>query len=472
VNDRDTVYVAVDNHKRGDDSPYLLRSRDRGRTWTSIRGDLPDRHLVWSLEEDHVKPELLFVGTEFGIYFTLDSGSHWMKLEGGVPNIAFRDLAIQRRENDLVGASFGRGFFILDDYSPLREVSPEALEREAILFPVRRARLYVPRAPLGLRGKANLGGAHFTAPNPPFGAVLTYHLGNDLKTTKEVRRDKEKALAKEGKDVPFPGYDELRTESREDEPAIFLEVRDSPGSVVRRVEGPATKGFHRVAWDLRYPPPDPTVLERPELTSPWESYPEGPLVAPGTYRVRLFEKVNGELSPLGEERTFEVVAVSDATLPAQDPTEVLAFRKRTWEARREALAADGAVDEALERLAYMEKALFDAEAAPAELWERLRALELRWKDAKERLSGDPIRARLSEPSVPGILDRISEVADNDWGTTYGPTKTHRDSFAIAERELEGVRDELRGLETDLRALEEALESAGAPWTPGRRPPFF
>ena len=117
--DANTVYIALDNHKYGDLNPYLLKSTDRGKSWKSIKGDIPDRTLVWRVVQDHVKPNLLFAATEFGIYFTGNGGEKWIKLKGGAPTISFRDLAIQRRENDLVGASFGRGFFVLDDYSPL-----------------------------------------------------------------------------------------------------------------------------------------------------------------------------------------------------------------------------------------------------------------------------------------------------------------------------------------------------------------
>jgi photosystem II stability/assembly factor-like uncharacterized protein len=469
LHDRDTVYLVLDNHKVGDYSPYLLKSRDRGRTFTSIRGDLPDRHILWSIVEDHVKPELLFVGTEFGIFFTVDGGTRWVKLEGGVPTIAFRDLEIQRRENDLVGASFGRGFYILDDYSPLRQVSPELLTRDAVLFPVRKALLYVPEVPLGLREKANQGGAHFTAPNPPYGAVFTYHLGKDLESAKATRRKTEEELLKEGKDAPFPGFDTLAAEALEDDPSIVLEVRDGGGNVVRRIEGPKTKGFHRVAWDLRYPPPNPTELKPRVLESLWERHPAGPMVTPGTYRVSLWEEAGGQVTPLSEPEPFEVVAWERSTLPVQDRTDVLRFREKTWELHRKALAAARMTDEALERVAYMRKALLDTRSAPADLAPRLRAAELALKQVKTKLEGDPVRARLSEPAVPGVLDRIGHIAGNDWETTYGPTATHRASLAVAEEELAEASEALEGLGTELELIDNALERAGAPWTPGRRP---
>ncbi|MHC4819750.1 MAG: WD40/YVTN/BNR-like repeat-containing protein, partial [Planctomycetota bacterium] len=244
LHDADTVYVAVDHHKDGDFAPYLLKSADRGKSWKSIADDLPERHLVWRLVQDHVDPDLLFAGTEFGVFFSPDGGGRWVKLTGGVPNIPFRDLAIQRRENDLVGATFGRSFYVFDDYTALRDMSEETLEQEAELFPVRKARWYIPRRPLGGREKAAQGAAFYIAPNPPFGAVFTYSLRDEIQTRKKARTESEKEIAEEGGDTPYPGWEELRREETEEDPAIVLTVRDAAGGVVRHLTGPVKQGFH------------------------------------------------------------------------------------------------------------------------------------------------------------------------------------------------------------------------------------
>ena len=149
LHDPNTVYVVVDNHKAGDFTPYVFKSSNRGKSWRSIASDLPERHLAWRLVQDHVKPGLLFLGTEFGLFFTVNGGDNWVKLEGGAPNIPFRDVVIQRRENDLVAATFGRGIFIFDDYSPLRDVTASMLEKDTTLFPVRKTPWYVPQRRLG-----------------------------------------------------------------------------------------------------------------------------------------------------------------------------------------------------------------------------------------------------------------------------------------------------------------------------------
>src|SRR5262249_34176026 len=125
--DANTVYAAFDNHKMSDYTPYLLKSTDAGKTWTSVAGDLPSRGQVLAIAEDPVNPNLLFAGTEFALYFTLDGGKKWVRLKGGLPTISVKDLAIQKQENDLAVGTFGRGIYILDDYTPLRGLKPEML---------------------------------------------------------------------------------------------------------------------------------------------------------------------------------------------------------------------------------------------------------------------------------------------------------------------------------------------------------
>ena len=143
----DRVYAVFNNHKEGDFRPYVVRSDDRGASRTNITGDVPDGQSSWTLVEDHVDPELLFLGTEFGLFATRDGGGSWVRLKGGLPTIAVRDLEIQRREDDLVLATFGRGFYILEDYSPLRRVDEAVVAGAAYLFPVKDPWAYIPTGP-------------------------------------------------------------------------------------------------------------------------------------------------------------------------------------------------------------------------------------------------------------------------------------------------------------------------------------
>jgi photosystem II stability/assembly factor-like uncharacterized protein len=202
--ERDVVFAAVDSHKSGDYRPYLLKSTDRGKTWTNIARDLPQRNIVWSVAQDNIKKDLLFAGTEFGIYATLDGVSRWLKLGGGVPTISFRDIEVQEREGDLVGASFGRGFFILDDYSPLRQLSEETVQKDAVVFPVKKALQYIPLRPID-SSQGMSGRQIYTAPNPPFGAVFTYYLKDSLRSAAENGTRRGKRIWRSGKPVSFAG---------------------------------------------------------------------------------------------------------------------------------------------------------------------------------------------------------------------------------------------------------------------------
>jgi len=468
--DADTVYAALDNHKNGDLSPYLLRSTDRGRSWRSMAGDLPDRHLVWRIVQDHVVPELYFTATEFGIFFTVDGGEHWVELRGGVPTISFRDLAIQRRENDLVGASFGRGFFVLDDYSPLRQVSEKALESEALLFPVRRTPWYVERGTLGEPGRASQGAAYFVAPNPPYGAVFTYYLSDGLKTRKMRRREHEKQLEKKGDDTPYPGWDEIERERREEQPVVVLTVRDADGRVVRRIPGPTEKGFHRVAWDLRLPSPKPVTGEAPPEEA-WDVLP-GFLAAPGSYSVTLSKRVDGVLTELAGPADFEVVRLREGALPGSAPAETAAFLARLRETSRAVLGAEQVIEVGFERISFLKQALTSSAADPGgELDAAVRALESRLYDAEEALVGNHSKKRMGEATRRSVTDRLQVVTIGVVSSTYGPTRTHLRSLELAEQRFEEVRRALHAiLDVELPELEDRIEAAGAPWTPGRQLP--
>jgi hypothetical protein len=465
--DEDTVFAVFNNHKSGDFAPYILKSTDRGRSWGSVAGDLPDRHVLWSIVEDHVQPGLLFAGTELGLFFTLDGGGRWVALEGGMPTVAIRDLEIQQRENDLVAASFGRGFFILDDYTPLRHITPTTLEQEAALFPVKKTWMYLQSQPLGWGEKAAQGHGLFTAPNPPFGAVFTYYLRDDLETLKEQRKKTEQEIQEKDGDTHYPSWEELRAEDREEEPAVILTVTDEEGQVVARVKGPVNAGIHRVAWNLRYPSPEPVELE----SGSDDDEHGGPPTLPGRYTVSLAKSINGQLTPLGEPQNFETMPLGMATLAAADREELLAFQQKAGRLQRAVLGANEVARETAVELQHVKKAITETPEADPAMMEEVRALELRLADIQTELTGDRTISRRSEPTVPSIVRRVNRSVEAHWSSTSAATKTHQRNYEIAATAFTEVLADLRQLvEIDLRSLEERLEAAGAPWTPGRGVP--
>jgi hypothetical protein len=397
---------------------------------------------------------------------TTDRGQHWVELGGGVPTIAFRDVEIQRRENDLVGASFGRGFYVLDDYSALRHL--DALERETALFPVRDAWWYVPAVLTQAAGRPSMGSDDFAAANPPFGAIFTYYLRSERQTAKDERHDAEQTLREDGADVAFPGWERLRQEALEAEPKVLLVVRDSEGAVVRRIEGSAEAGLHRVAWDLRRPPPDPVDLEPVEFRPPWADDPQGPLAPPGRYTVALALLTRGRLETLTEPREFRVEPLPGFTLDEPDFAVVAEFQAATAELLRKGQGMAAELERGEERLTHIRAALVETPRAEARLFTRLSEIEASLAELRMRLVGDRILGRWNEASEPSLLRRVGQVAGGHWSTRQAPTQTQRRNLDLARLGLAELGADLKTLlETELPAFEAELEAAGAPWTPGR-----
>ena len=467
LHDADTVYVVVDDHKSGDYAPYILKSENRGRSWRSISANLPERDVLWRVVQDHVNPNLLFVGAETGVFFTVDGGGQWTKLAGGTPTIAFRDLVIQTRENDLVGATFGRSFYILDDYTPLRSVTNEMLQNDTVLFPVKRAHWYVQRRPLSCARIGcvdSQGHSYFVAPNPAFGANFTYYLAEQLRSTREQRQESEKELIKQNEAVDFPSWDALSDEEREDAPAIVFTVSDMQGNVIRHIEGPVEAGFHRVAWDLRYPPIDPwtPAEERSEFANP-----TGVLAAPGTYQVAMYQRMDGELTALNQSEQFEVVSIRAPTLPGSSQDERIAFSKQVDEMQRAVSGTLNSVDEVLAQLGAI-KEILQSSTADMTLYADANSIQQRVNEVRDRLNGNDTRRRFSDPGLMSVRSRLSYASYNPNTTAYGPTQTQREALAIARESYGEIGPALtRLIDVEYQALKRALDAAGVPWTPGR-----
>ena len=458
--DADTVFAVADSHKLGDFAPYVFVSTNRGRSWRSISGDLPDGSIAWAIQQDHVKQELLFLGTEHGARFSLNGGKNWHKL-AGAPTIAFRDITLQRRDHDIVGATFGRGIYILDDYSPLRSMADESFGEAATIFPVRDAWWYIPSVPGQAVGMPTFGSDSFKAPNPAFGAVFTYYLPESMQSRKAQRREKEKALREDDSDIPFPGWARLTEESQESAPQLLLLVRDSQGEPVRWLKGAADKGMHRVAWDLRFPPPDAIDLSTPGFVPPWYSNPQGPLAAPGEYSVQLYVLSDGTANALAEPQPFVVKPVRSAA-DGTDYAEVSAFQQKAGELRKRIAHAGEELGRTRDLLKHMKAAALQAPRAEPELFTRLDEFGVALDKLATELTGDRVRRGLDESTVPSIAGRAYNAANN-WNNTHPATATQRADYDIAKQDFAKFQQAFQTLlNEDLAELEAALLTAGAP----------
>jgi hypothetical protein len=291
-------------------------------------------------------------------------------------------------------------------------------------------------------------------------------------SAEQTRRDRERELRESGADVPFPGWERLAEEALEEEPKVLLTVRDAEGRAVRRLEGSAEAGIHRVSWDLRRLPPEPVDLEPPGFQPPWNTPPRGPLAPPGSYRVEMALLSAAGVERLAEAQTFEVEPVPGSALPAPDFDAVTAFQRETGELLRRVQGAAEELQRAEERLRHLRHALLATPRAEPSLFTRLAEIEASLAGLRVRLVGDRTRSNWNEPSVPSVQRRVRQVASGHWNTRQAPTATQRESLAVASSEFSAVIAELAAvLETELPAFEAELEAAGAPWTPGRKLPI-
>ncbi|MGB5654664.1 MAG: glycosyl hydrolase [Robiginitalea sp.] len=459
LHDENTVYVVLDNHKEGDFKPYLFKSTDRGKTWKSMASNLPDRTLLWRIVQDHVDKNLLFLATEFGVYTSLDGGVNWQKLPG-TPNMSFRDLAIQKRENDLVAASFGRGFYVLDDYSALREMTPEVLKEEGRLYTPRTAKWYVPRSNLG-----NTGADFYLAKNPEFGAVFTYYLSGDFTTSKEKRQEAEKEAGKDGGNIPFPGYDALDAENTEQPATVWITIKDAQGNVIRHLQEKAEKGTHRLAWDLRH---ESTRAIDPERSGGGGGrWNRGPLAIPGMYTATLALEKEGAVTPLGNEVRFEVKPIREGTLQGMDYASYNEYRQEFEGLQRDFEMVRDQFDEAETALKGFQKALPKVQGSPAELASDVHELEKALRALEIKAEGSPARNEIGERNPPSAQSHLS-TASRGLSTTYGPTPLHRRSLETAQAMLSELKPEMTRISDQMvPALARKFEQAGAPYIKGQ-----
>jgi photosystem II stability/assembly factor-like uncharacterized protein len=500
--DAGTVYVAYENHQNGDFKPYIIKSPDRGKSWTSIAGNLPERGGVYALAEDHVNSKLLFAGTEFGLYWTNIGGEKWMKLNVGLPTVMVRDLAIQKQMDDLVIGTFGRSIYVLDDYSPLRNATAELMQKDSVIFPTKPALSFIPQS----RG-GDLGTSYFTAQNPPVGAQITFNLKENLTTKKAERQRRERAAIARGETPPYPNAEILRAEAEEEAPAILVTISDSTNKVIRRLEAPATRGIHRLTWDLRAQSANLAPAGfgggggggrggagggagggggrggagggagggggeagggDDEMAAMMARFNSGPLVVPGKYTVSLAKRVEGVVTPLPGTQTVEVVAEGPST--REDRVAMAEFQDRLAKLQKALTATTQTATEAGIRLTAIRRAIDATPSLSPKLREEAIKLEKQLNQINLALNGDRVWRSTNEGDSASISEHAQGAASPTRGTTGRPTKTAMEQYQIASDALALEIPKLRKLfETDIKALEKQLDAAGAPPTPGRLP---
>ncbi|MFZ4619502.1 MAG: VPS10 domain-containing protein [Bacteroidota bacterium] len=459
------AYAAFDNHQQGDFKPYLLKSDDKGKSWKLISNNLPANGSVKSFAEDHVDPNLLFVGTEYGLFFTNNGGKIWTQLNSGLPLIPVKDMEIQKRENDLVLATFGRGFYVMDDYTPLRNLKNETLEKDAVLFPVKDALMFVERDPFTGDDQGWQGDNFYHASNPPFGATFTFYLKEALKTKKQLRKDAEKEADKKKTDIKIPTIDESRAEIDEEAPSIIYTIKDASGNIVRKLKGENTAGISRIVWDLRYSALDPV-----SNSSAADGKNSGWFVMPGKYSVTVSKKVDGVMTQLAGPVEFVCKPLGTSSVPTKDRAALVAFQQKASKLQRTILAANNYVSDVRSKLGAVKASLMQTQSDVTPLVQKVRQLEVRLIAMKRAFNGDDVISRRNDTAPAGILSRLNSLTESFFSSTADPTGTQQKAYQIAVEDFDVQYQELKKIsETEIPALYKEMSAAGAPYIPGQLP---
>ncbi len=463
--DENIVYAGFNNHKNGDFKPYVLKSSDKGATWKAMSGDLPERGSVFTFAQDHVNNNLMFVGTEFGVFFTVDAGTKWVQLKSGLPTIAVRDLELQRKANDLVLASFGRGFYVLDDYTPLRNLSEDTLKEEAYLFKTKTAKAFIQSAPIGQSGNSFQGDGYYAAKNPAYGATFNFYLKESLKTARETRIEIEKEQIKNKEAIAYPTFDQLRAEDNEEKPYLIFTITDDNGAIVKRILAKASKGIQRVVWNLRYPSKGP-LSSKVDL---YEDKSEGAMVVPGTYFVQVSKRENGKITDLTSKKSFEVESLELNKLKSEDKTALLTFSKKIADLQRAAFGTSRATSDLKKRAEMLKKAVLVTPNADLNLLNEIDEILSDLKLVDIKLNGDKSIKKREFETAPSITDRVGQIVWYVYNSTSAPTQTQRDSYRVAGEAFKALLADLNATSVNIDSVHDKLEQSKAPYVPGKIP---
>ena len=443
--DPNTVYVLLDNHKFGDYKPYVYKSNDGGKNWKNISEGVPDGFLCWRLVQDHVDKNLMFLGTEYGIYVSVNGGNKWVKFSSGLPTISIRDLAIQKRENDLIAATFGRGFYVLDDYSSLRFISVNSL-KDNLVFTPRKALQYNPVRP----GSSSQGSNTYYAKNPDYGATFTFYMSDEISTKKQNRLKFEKDLEKTNSNIPFPGWKELDEELNEKSPLTIIEIYDSENFFVERLTFPYKKGFNRVSWDLS------KKIRTHVSSGSSRFYSPSIRVSPGKYSFNVYTLYDGQVNKIGS-KFFDVERIRSGLLdnPNKDKIEEYVIEiENTYNDFSVINSKFNKIKETNKSILTLISRTKDYQSF-VDLYNSIQNNIIK---IDVFISGNKSKKDVREKDIETISDRLG-VAVSGFNSSYGPTKMHIMSLSKAKSLILEYNDMVQDLSKDIDKLKNQLESA-------------
>ena len=400
--------------------PYVYKSTDNGRTWQNVTGNLPPKAHVWVVREDPKNPKLIYAGTELGLYVSYTAGGNWTSLGlKNLPHVAVHDILVHPRDNDLILGTHGRSIWILDDAAPVQQLTPDVTRKDVHLFEPRPALRFTTRFT-----RYGIGDKVFAGPNPPYGALISYHL----------------------------------REKQDEKTKVRFQILDAAGKMISEIENVTKEqGLNRVNWNLRYGGPQvrrPATDEETQFTGG----PRGPQVLPGTYTVRLLV---GEKS---YERKVEVRLDPTVNVQASDLRETLDMMLRLRDMQTATNNALRTLDSIKAQIEFVDRTVKDrlgASDVPKELTDSLAAQKKRVEELQNKLE-QPNEALGFEGSAQ-LVDRIGNLFFTLDTTNAAPTPAARDLYADLQKEFDAKIGEVnRFLSDAVPQLNEALRRTGAP----------
>jgi photosystem II stability/assembly factor-like uncharacterized protein len=465
--DENVVYATFNNMLNDDFKPYILKSTDKGKSWTSIINKLPVNGTIHTIQQDNTNPNLLFAGSEFGFYFSIDGGNEWIEFKSGLPTIAVRDIALQERECDLVIATFGRGLYILDDYSPLRNFKKEILKKDGYIFPIKDAKMYVQS-----NGFDNQGSMYYKSPNPEFGATFTYFVKDVPKTAKANRQEKEKVLFEKGEPIPQPSIADLDAEVKEIKPYLIFTITDENGNIIKKMYKSAEKGVNRVTWNFTYEGISPvTTVKYEPIPVTTGQRNSGIQVMPGTYKVSLSIFSKGETKELAAPVPFLCKPLNLATFPSTDLKAKYAWISEASDFSKSIYATISYTTELMNKTNAVMQAIHETPVASAEMMKEAERINNELDKIMFIFNGPAAKASDEElpPMDLPLSQRLGSMASASYGTSGDITTIAKEQMDILKVEFPPILNRVKKAGQDLQNLDKQLDEIKAPWTPGRVP---
>ena len=447
--DKNTAYVVFNHHRYGDFKPYLVKTTDGGKTWTLITNSLPERGSIYTIAEDHVDPNLLFVGTEFGLFASINGGKKWSQMKNNLPVIAIKDLEIQTRENDLVLATFGRGYYILDDYSAMRSIESNT-NKEAAIFPIKNSWIFNESNPLGGRNNGTQGDTYWTANNPPLGAVIKYQVKTVPVSLKDQRKKKEKALIEKNALTGYTSPDSMMAEDNELMGFHLISILDDKKKVVRRYQVKPKVGLNEFVWNFTQA--NGYSINTKSNSGSNDGFP----VLPGKYFAQLSYFNGSSVTELTAPEVFEVKSLGLASMPVSDQKAMELF---VSEIKEFALVVNGAsdhVDYLNEKHQVLKAAVLGVSTAELATLKTLREIEKQLQKIKLDLNGNESLEKRQFEVLPGIKSRLNKVIFGLYGHSSDPTGSQKQNLAFTKKLFFETYKSIKSVDSSLKEVQMSL----------------